>query len=70
MSKQNATKGYVATTSNFTENARLYAEGINIGLITGTDLVEMWLNYTNPVSENIIMNSVNNHTTNKLEMPI
>ncbi|MFB6468857.1 restriction endonuclease [Cytobacillus sp. Hz8] len=27
MVKQNASKGYVVTTSNFTENARSYAQG-------------------------------------------
>ncbi|WP_235846514.1 restriction endonuclease [Neobacillus drentensis] len=62
MVKQNASKGYVVTTSNFTENARSYADGLNIDLITGTDLVEMWLNYNNPVSETITINTVNDQT--------
>lgn len=53
MVKQNASSGYVVTTSNFTSHARSYAEGLNIDLITGTDLVEMWMNYNNPVSETI-----------------
>ncbi|MDQ0899183.1 MULTISPECIES: restriction endonuclease [unclassified Paenibacillus] len=43
MIKQGAKGGYVVTTSSFTEKARDYAEGLNIELIEGTQLVEMWL---------------------------
>ncbi|PLR83476.1 restriction endonuclease [Bacillus canaveralius] len=68
--KQNASKGYVVTTSNFTDNARSYAEGLSIDLITGTDLVEMWLNYSNPLSESIIVEPIHNQTTNKIDTPI
>ncbi|MDF2534695.1 MAG: restriction endonuclease [Bacillales bacterium] len=57
MIKQNASKGYVVTTSKFTENAIEYAKGLNIDLITGTDLVEMWLTYKSPVSEIIETNA-------------
>ncbi|WBL16787.1 restriction endonuclease [Sutcliffiella sp. NC1] len=60
MVKQGASKGYVVTTSDFTENARWYADGLNIDLITGTDLVEMWLNYTDPISEAISIDPPNN----------
>lgn len=70
MVKQNISQGYVVTTSNFTENARSYAQGLQIDLITGTDLVEMWLNYTNPLSESIIIQSVHNQTMNKIDTPI
>jgi restriction system protein len=63
MVKQNASKGYVVTTSNFTGNARSYADGLNIDLITGIDLVEMWLNYHNPVSETITLKNVPNQIT-------
>lgn len=70
MVKQNVSQGYVVTTSNFTENARSYAQGLQIDLINGTDLVEMWLNYTNPLSESILIHSVHNQTTNKMDTPI
>ena len=66
MVKQNAPRGYVVTTSNFTENARSYAEGLEIDLITGIDLVELWLTYNNPVSESITIN----HQTNNLGTPM
>lgn len=49
MVKQKASKGYVVSTSGFTENARMYAEGLNIDLISGTDLVDMWINFKNPI---------------------
>ncbi|MGY3718724.1 restriction endonuclease [Sutcliffiella cohnii] len=60
MVKQGSSKGYVVTTSDFTENARWYADGLNIDLITGTDLVEMWLNYNDPISEAISIDPPNN----------
>lgn len=41
--KQQAKGGYVITTSDFTPSARRYAEGLNIMLINGSRLVELWL---------------------------
>jgi hypothetical protein len=35
----------------FSRVERIHAEGLNIDLLIGADLVEMWLNYKNPVSE-------------------
>jgi restriction system protein len=43
MVKRNAKGGYVITTSSFTDNARNFAEGLNIELIDGVKLVEYWL---------------------------
>ncbi|WP_078549771.1 restriction endonuclease [Litchfieldia alkalitelluris] len=69
MVKQNASRGYVVTTSDFTEHARSYAEGLNIDLITGTELVEMWINYSNPVSETITLKAINDQS-NQIDTPI
>lgn len=49
MVKQNASKGYVVSTAGFNENACSYAEGLNIDLINGMELVEMWINSKNPI---------------------
>lgn len=43
MVKREAVGGYVITTGFFTENARSYAQGLNIELIDGVKLVEEWL---------------------------
>ncbi len=43
MIKQNATKGFVVTTSDFTKYARYYAEDLNIELIDGKRFVDIWL---------------------------
>ncbi|MHA6482849.1 restriction endonuclease [Paenibacillus sp. strain BS8-2] len=43
MVKQGAVGGYVITTSDFTSNARAYAQGLNIDLINGRQLVDLWL---------------------------
>ncbi|KRF18639.1 restriction endonuclease [Paenibacillus sp. Soil787] len=43
MIKQNAKGGYVITTSTFTPNARAYAEGLNIRLIEGRELIDLWV---------------------------
>ncbi len=43
LTKQNAKGGYVVTTSDFTPNARKYAEGLDIMLINGSQLVELWM---------------------------
>jgi restriction system protein len=42
MVKQNATGGFIVTTSSYTENAKLYAIGLSIELIDGSELVELW----------------------------
>jgi len=42
MVKQGAAGGFVVTTSDFTGNARKYAEDLNIDLIDGSMLVELW----------------------------
>ncbi|NOU99105.1 restriction endonuclease [Paenibacillus planticolens] len=43
MIKQNAKGGYVITTSTFTLNAKVYAEGLNIKLIEGRELIDLWV---------------------------
>ncbi|WP_100404365.1 restriction endonuclease [Bacillus solitudinis] len=43
MVKQNATGGYIITTEGFSDEARSYAIGLNIQMIDGINLVEMWL---------------------------
>lgn len=43
MNKQKAKGGYVITTSDFSAHARKYAEGLDIMLINGSQLVELWL---------------------------
>jgi restriction system protein len=43
MVKQGAEGGYVITTGSFTPAAKSYAEGLNIELIDGVNLVELWL---------------------------
>ncbi|MGO4732124.1 restriction endonuclease [Paenibacillus sp. 2KB_22] len=53
MVKQNAVGGYVITTSDFTNNARNYAEGLDIELINGTQLVELWLEHLETKNERV-----------------
>ncbi|CAM3889030.1 hypothetical protein GCM10009865_22240 [Aeromicrobium ponti] len=43
MIKQGAIGGYVVTTGSFTKYAREYAEELNIELVDGVRLVEIWL---------------------------
>lgn len=43
MVKQKAAGGFVATTSDFTGKARKYAEDLNVDLIDGSMLVELWV---------------------------
>jgi len=43
MIKTNAFGGYVVTTGSFSKNARKYAQGLNIELIDGVELVNLWL---------------------------
>ncbi|MEO2214271.1 restriction endonuclease [Paenibacillus amylolyticus] len=54
MVKQDAIGGYVITTSDFTSNARNYAEGLDIDLINGTQLVELWLEHLETKSERVM----------------
>lgn len=53
--KQNAIKGIVATTSDFTEGAKTYAQEVGIELVNGKQLVEMWIlgleNVTQPYKQ-------------------
>lgn len=41
--KRNAVGGYFVTTSDYNENAKKYAEGLNIKLINGFELAQYWL---------------------------
>lgn len=41
--RQQAAGGFLVTTSDFTPNARNYAEGLNIELINGKELVDIWV---------------------------
>lgn len=43
MIKRNAKGGYLITTASYTKAAQSYAEGLNIELIDGVELVDMWL---------------------------
>ncbi|MBU9711039.1 restriction endonuclease [Evansella tamaricis] len=43
MVKHGADAGIVVSVSDFTENAKKYAEGINVELINGVQLVDMWI---------------------------
>ncbi|MCH1627420.1 restriction endonuclease [Ferdinandcohnia quinoae] len=43
MIKQGAIGGYVITTGSFTSAAREYADGLNVELIDGVKLIELWL---------------------------
>ncbi len=42
MVKQEAAGGFVVTTSDFSSNARKYAQDLNIDLIDGNMLIELW----------------------------
>ncbi|WP_339308675.1 restriction endonuclease [Paenibacillus sp. FSL R5-0519] len=55
MVKQGAVGGYVVTTSEFTSNARNYAEGLDIDLINGTQLVELWMEHLETKSERVMV---------------
>lgn len=68
MIKQNASKGYVVSTAGFNENARSYARGLNIDLITGTELVEMWINHKSPLIKTIEYKPFNNDKSNTMSM--
>lgn len=53
MVKKGAKGGYVITTGSFTRSAQKYAEDLNIELIDGVALVELWLNGLDNVEEKI-----------------
>ncbi|WP_136604086.1 restriction endonuclease [Paenibacillus dokdonensis] len=53
MIKQNAVGGYVITTGKFTHNAYTYASGLDIELINGTQLVELWLQHLEEKREQV-----------------
>ncbi|MEN2767493.1 restriction endonuclease [Ornithinibacillus xuwenensis] len=53
MMKEQAKGGYVITTSSFTNDAKKYAKGLDIELIEGVDLVELWIAGLNTVEEEI-----------------
>ncbi|MEI5907931.1 restriction endonuclease [Bacillus spongiae] len=53
MVKKGAVGGYVITTSAFTKAAREYAEGLNIELIDGIKLVELWFDGVDDVEREI-----------------
>ncbi|MGO4730273.1 restriction endonuclease [Paenibacillus sp. 2KB_22] len=55
MVKQGAVGGYVVTTSEFTSNARNYAEGLDIDLINGTQLMELWMEHLETKSERVVV---------------
>ncbi|WP_081954038.1 restriction endonuclease [Paenibacillus sp. FSL R5-0345] len=42
------------TTGKFTHNAYTYAEGLDIELINGKQLVELWLKHLETKSESVI----------------
>ncbi|MEH7272246.1 restriction endonuclease [Neobacillus vireti] len=68
MVKQNALKGYVVSTAGFTENARSYAEELNIDLINGIDLVELWINHKSPIAKTIEYQPFKNDKSDTLGM--
>ncbi len=51
--KWNAMGGMIITTASFTENAIKYADGLEIDLISGIELVEMWLQSLQTEAEQI-----------------
>ncbi|MEF3352103.1 restriction endonuclease [Paenibacillus sp. GYB006] len=53
MIKQGAVGGYVITTSKFTSNACNYANGLDIDLIDGNQLVELWLEHLDSKRESV-----------------
>ncbi|WP_096154045.1 MULTISPECIES: restriction endonuclease [Bacillus] len=68
MIKQNASKAYVVSTSGFTNNAKIYAEGLNIDLIDGLELVEMWINYKSPIAKTIEYKPFKSESTDTISM--
>jgi len=53
MVKRNAKGGYVVTTGSFTPAAKVYAKGINVELIDGVKLVDIWLASVNNAEQEI-----------------
>ncbi|MGG0717958.1 restriction endonuclease [Robertmurraya massiliosenegalensis] len=68
MVKQNASKGYVVSTAGFNDNARTYAEGLNIDLIDGVELVEMWINHKSPIAKTIDYQAFNSQETDTISV--
>lgn len=68
MVKQNASKGYVVTTGGFTKNAYLYANGLNIDLITGPELVDWWINYSHPINKHLDYEAFNQTLTDTMSV--
>jgi restriction system protein len=68
MVKQHASKGYVVSTAGFSDNARSYAEGLNIDLIDGMDLVELWINYKSPIIRTIEYKPAYKDNSNTMSM--
>lgn len=61
MVKRNAIGGYVITTGSFSDNAYHYARNLNIELIDGVKLVELWMNsVTIPLEERNLTFALNN----------
>ncbi|MFD1171077.1 restriction endonuclease [Oceanobacillus picturae] len=53
MIKMSAKGGYVITTGSFTSSAKSYAESLNIELIDGVKLVELWISGLHNVEQEI-----------------
>ncbi|CQR46589.1 Restriction endonuclease [Paraliobacillus sp. PM-2] len=53
MIKHGADGGMVVNISDFSKNARHYAEGINIELVNGVELVDMWMKSLNIKTDEI-----------------
>jgi restriction system protein len=58
MQKHGASRGYVVNTAGFTENAYKYVEGLDIELIDGVKLVEMWIESKKPIVQTIDNKSI------------
>ena len=59
MVRQNASKGFVVTTSDFTKYARWYAADLNIELIDGKRFVDIWLDSLQTDKENVFAPVIN-----------
>ncbi|RDY72586.1 restriction endonuclease [Halobacillus trueperi] len=54
MIKRNAKGGYVITTGSFTSSAKTYAKNLNIELIDGVKLVELWIDGLDQVEQEVM----------------
>ncbi|MDL4839665.1 restriction endonuclease [Aquibacillus rhizosphaerae] len=59
MVKRNAVGGYVITTRDFTSAARSYAKDLDIHLIDGESLVEMWLEGLEEKDRELLVRPIN-----------